>query len=305
MRFKKLFLPLGIILAIVISLIEPMPGIIIGEYRGISISVILIFLVYGYTNDFLKLRLDRVLILVLVLGAVISLLIGPLVGLLISTLLLPGYAVLGLMVASCMPPTLSSGAVLTDHADGNTLLAILLTVFINILAILVVPVTIHVFLGSIESVDLSPVNLFFNLLYIVLIPMALGNLLRIINSNYAESFIIEIIPTICVVGAIWICVSKSSASILDMNLHLFLMILSSVIAVHLILMILSFITGALFKFHSRDKKALAFVTSQKTLPIAAFVILTIAPGNTIALITCVVFQVSQILLDSFIASRMS
>jgi len=305
MSFKKLLLPLGIIIAIIFSLIIPYPGILVGKYYGISITVIAIFLVYGYTHDFKKLKRNKNILSILITATVVSLFLGPLLGLAVSYVMLPSYAMVGLIVVSSMPPTLSSGVVLTEVAGGNALLAIIITIFLNIIAIFVIPTTLHFSLGSLDVSGLSPFDLFIKLSIIVLIPLIIGFCIKKISIKHINNYTISLIPTICVILAIWICMSRSATFLKNISMGSLLIIILSIIIVHFLLLIINYTAGTVFKFKSEDKKALVFVGSQKTLPLAAFIVISISSNNPVALVVCVLFQILQILIDSIIAAKVS
>ena len=302
MKYKSYILPVGIIITLIISLITPEPGLYIKNYYAIEISVIAIFLVYGYMYKFDELRPSKNFIKGLISISVINLIIAPILGMNTASLLLSATAGLGLIIMSCMPPTLSSGVVLTEVAGGNVILALIFTIVLNIFALFTIPIMLSIGLKSIYPIDISPMLLFYNLLLIVFLPFAVGKTIRKLTACFINNKILKLIPTLCILLAIWVCMSSSANSIKEIKIIDLLLILISVLIVHGILLFMNYIVGTLFKLDSADVKAMVFVGSQKTLPLAVFVISTLSLPEATALIVCIVFHFIQLFLDSLIAS---
>ena len=91
--------------------------------------------------------------------------------------------------------TLSSGVVITGISRGNTVLALFLTVSLNILGIFTMPFTLDLCLRAAGSVDIDQLALLVKLLCFVLLPFAIGKSVRTIsrksrvspNWNYVNS----------------------------------------------------------------------------------------------------------------------
>ncbi len=305
MKIKKYILPTGIILALIISLIYPSIGILLKSLNGVELSVIAIFLTYGYTQNFREFNYGYDFIKGLIIVLITSLIIGPLLGLLATSFLLFPAAGMGLIVMSSMPPTLSSGVVITETAKGNTILALSLTVSLNLIALFSVPATLSLILSGTNAIEVSPVNLFLKLTILVFIPFILGALIRKAIPKLNNNSYIKLIPTFCIILAIWICMSISSNSLKEINFQTLILILISVLFVHIVLLILNYILAGFTKADLSDRKAIIFLGSQKTLPLAAFILTTLPQINATALVVCIIFHFCQLLLDSIIASFMS
>ena len=305
MKYKNYILPTGIILALIISLVYPQAGIILKQLRGVEISVIVIFLIYGYTHNFREFNYGYGFIKNLLIVLITSLIIAPFIGLVTANLLLYPAAGLGLIVMSSMPPTLSSGVVITETAKGNTILALSLTIALNLIALFSVPATLSLILSSTNAIEISPVDLFIKLLILVFIPFIMGTLIRKSTPKLSSNNYLRLIPIFCIILAIWICMSISSSTLKEINLQTLILIVISVLFVHTILLIINYILGSYIKADLPDKKAIMFLGSQKTLPLAAFILTILPQINATALIVCIIFHFCQLLLDSIIASIMS
>ncbi|HEY5790631.1 MAG TPA: bile acid:sodium symporter, partial [Gammaproteobacteria bacterium] len=154
---QQWFLPVGLVLAIAVALAAPAPGTALNGTGLVLGLVPLIFLVNGYATrlDMLSLRGD--FLRVLLAGGAIGLLLSPFLGLGVAALLgLPAAAALGLVVIASVPPTLSSGVVMTETAGGHTLWAMLLTILLNLAGIFSVPFMLELTLEHGADVSIAP-----------------------------------------------------------------------------------------------------------------------------------------------------
>ena len=71
--FKKLFLPVGILVAVIWSLCAPAAGLFCKEHIGTPAMIIAIFLVSGMQVKFSELKFDRKFIMGLIFGSAFTL----------------------------------------------------------------------------------------------------------------------------------------------------------------------------------------------------------------------------------------
>ena len=131
------FLPVGLLLALIVAVLAPTPGALLQQAGLVPWMVVIIFLVNGYQVDLKKLpRVGRAA-KASVVAIAISLLLSPLIGLAtVSLFELPADVALGLVVMATVPPTLSSGIVMTQVAGGNVPKALFLTILLNLIGVL-------------------------------------------------------------------------------------------------------------------------------------------------------------------------
>jgi sodium/bile acid cotransporter 7 len=302
---KQLFLPIGLILSILFALLLPSGGAFISHNSGLKILVFTIFLVSGYQTATNGLRLDRKLGTLLLTAAVISLGIGPLLGLLTSEILtLSIYPAIGIILMSSMPPTLSSGVVITKVSGGNSTLALLLTISLNLLGICCMPFILDLCLNAVGTIDIDQSALLIKMLFFVLLPFGIGKTLRSLRKRRSIGSFWGYINSSCVIIIVYssLSVSKSAFSGLDAMDYLEILIASA--AVHLSLLAINTQAGKLLQLPPEDKKAMLFVTSQKTLPIALAVLASVQFDTGNAIIVCLVFHFFQLFVDSFLAYAM-
>ena len=131
--FKKLFLPVGMVTAILLSFAYPQIGIGMKKTLGSNLFIVLIFLICGWRTKFGEMKFDRKFLRDFLVCGLMALIISPFIGLGLGKIMrLDDAAILGLIIISCVPPTLSSGIVMAETAGGNVLLAMMMMVRILI-----------------------------------------------------------------------------------------------------------------------------------------------------------------------------
>ncbi|MDP7395339.1 MAG: bile acid:sodium symporter, partial [Lentisphaeria bacterium] len=175
---KKQFLPLGLIVAAIIGITLPAPGIWMSQMPTALVAVTIIFLISGLVlkTDDIKVALGAWT--ATLWGCSSILLVTPAIGVCLAMWIpMDGSLKLGLALFCCMPTTLSSGVVLTTQARGNVAMALLLTVMTNIGGVFVVPFVIVIAIGNMtgdSQIELSATNLLFKLCLVVLVPLMVG-----------------------------------------------------------------------------------------------------------------------------------
>ncbi|WP_339138550.1 MAG: bile acid:sodium symporter [Candidatus Electrothrix sp. GW3-4] len=302
---RQRFLPLGLILAAIFALTLPQAGLLLAEQGGIKLTILIIFLVSGYQTSTAGIPLNKGLLHVFLVAAAISLLLAPLLGLAIGTLLaLPSSLMIGLLIICAAPPTLSSGIVITGLSGGNTVLALLLTISLNLTGILTLPIVLHFCLKASGPVSINQWALFSKMLLLVLLPFLLGKLLRTVLNKQKISAHWGYVNSSCVILAVYISLAMSRQEFFRTGLGEYLAVLYSVALIHLLLLALNTLAAKALRLPSADAKALLFVASQKTLPVSLAVLAGLHQDTGNAVVVCLLFHFSQLLIDSVLASRL-
>ncbi|RUM48046.1 MAG: bile acid:sodium symporter [Desulfocapsa sp.] len=300
---KQLFLPLGLVSAIIVALFLPAGGIFIADNHGLKILVVIIFIVSGYQTGTRGLLLNRGLLFIFPAAALISLIIAPLLGLCIVKLIdLTLFPAMGLLIISAVPPTLSSGIVITDLSGGNTILALFLTVSLNLLGIFTLPFMLNFCLKAVGPVDVDQNALLLKMLFFVLLPFITGKLIRTLLKVHKISANWSYVNSSCVILMVYASLAVSKNIISDVTAGEYGIIFTAVTLLHILLLLINTGSGKLLRLPLPDQKALLFVASQKTLPISIAVLANITCNTGSAIIVCLMFHFMQLLLDSFLAA---
>ena len=302
---KQLFLPLGLIVAGITGFFLPTGGIFIADNNGLKVVIVMIFLVSGYQTGPKALNADTTLLKLFFIAATISLLVAPFLGLLLSSLLnLPLHLTMGLVIMCSVPPTISSGVVITEASRGNATLALFLTISLNLLGIFSMPFVLDYCLKAAGPIDIDQIALLFKMLFLVLLPFIIGKMIRTVLSKKNVSPLWSYLNSSCVIIIAYASFSSSKSAMAGLTLFDFVTILAAVASVHILLLIICSYASKVLQLPSKDKKAMLFVTSQKTLALALAVLASINYDTGNAILVCLMFHFFQLFLDSFLASLM-
>jgi len=300
---KRIFLPTGLLIAISAAFFLPAGGHFISDNFGLKIIVFLIFLVSGYQTGSNGLTLDRKLFILLFTASIISLLLAPLIGIFTSKALgLSLPLAMGLIIISTVPPTISSGVVITEVSGGNTVLALFLTISMNIIGIFTIPFVLDFSLRVTGSIDIDQTALLLKMLFFVLLPFVVGKAIRRFSKKKSVSPLWSYINSSCVILIVYASTASSHSAFTGLTADDFILIFLSVALLHLLLLIINNFAGKQLQLSNADNKAMLFVTSQKTLAIGLAVLANINFDTGSAIIVCLAFHFFQLFADSALAS---
>lgn len=308
--FRKLFLPIGIAVSIAISFIWPEPGIAFkslryGEYlTANNLMIVITFLVCGWNLDVGKTRFDRKFILLFLGGAVMALFISPLLGVGVSRIFrLTALPATGLIVAAAMPPTLSSGIVLTETANGNSLLSILMTVGYNLMSVVTIPLMLALCISSDGNIDTNPVKMFVQLVMLVLLPSVIGFAAGKLAKRKLPPFFTYLSST-AVIMLVWGFFSASCEHFKQHPVSALLQEGAGALVLHLALLLIVWYGSALLKIGKPERKALLFTGVSKTITITITILTIIGATTGAALVPALVYYFVQSIVDSALAGKM-
>ena len=305
MNFKKLFLPVGLILAIAGALLVPGAGTWLKQNNFVPFFVVAIFLISGWKFSLRNAKLNHKFIYSIVLAIIISLFIAPFIG--VATVEVFGFeamAALGIIVTCCVPVTLSSATVITEVAHGNAVWALLMTVIINLTGIFTIPLMLKLSIEEAEGVNISAWKLLVKLILLVLLPFAAGMIARKLTKRKTKAFV-AYIPSICVILTVYAAASASHKLLYKCSFSEILLLTTAVFSIHAILMLIAWPGGKLLKLETPELKALIFISSQKTLPLSISVLALLCENPGAAIISCLLFHFTQLFVDSAIAAKMA
>ncbi len=299
---KQFFLPVGLLLAILAALFLPTGGEFLSANNGIKALIFIIFLVSGYQTGSKGLPLDRKLLHIFLSAAVISLLLAPIMGVLLTLVVnFPPSIAMGIIIIMAMPPTISSGIVITEVSRGNAVLALFITISLNLLAIFTMPFILDLCLKTTGPVDIDQNALLIKMLLLVLLPFAIGKLIRSAGRKTKISSNWSYVNSGCVVLVVYSSLSVSKGSFLNLGAGEYALILAAVALLHLLLLVINNQAGKILCLAVPERKALVLVNSQKTLAMGLAVLASMAIDTGSAIIVCLIFHFLQLFADSFLA----
>lgn len=308
--FRKLFLPLGIAVSIIFAFIFPEPGT---WFKGLNcgsnltmnnLLILIVFLICGWNVDTGNFKFDRKFVIIFCAGAVVTLILSPLLGW--GTAKLFGLAALpatGLIVAAAMPPTLSSGIVLTETANGNELLSILMTVGYNLLSVLSIPLMLALCISSAGEIDTNPLKMFIQLFLLVLVPSMIGFAMQKLSHRKLPP-VFSYLSTLVVILLVWGFFSSSSSHFKQHPFSELLLEGTAAFVLHIAMLVIMWYGAAAMKIGVPERKALLFTGASKTITITITTLNIIGAGSGAALVPALVFYFVQSVIDSTLAAKM-
>lgn len=228
---------------------------------------------------------------------------------------LPEEIALGLGLLSILPTTIASAVTFTSLAGGRTACAICATVFSNLLAVILVPVWVMVYLNTAGSVELPLVPLLGKLALLIVFPMIVGQAIRTAFISAAESAAKWTKPVSSLI-ILFIVYAAIAGSVAGGEFHAFswLELTSLLLATTGLLLLVSglvWFSSVLMKFNSGERLAAFFCASQKSLatglPLAAAIFAAMPDTMSIQsgalLLPLIVFHPIQLVLAALLVER--
>ena len=298
---KRLLLPVGLIVALAVALVFPQPGLWM-EGRTLTLAIIAtIFLINGYQTELHSLVFGKRLLGAFGIAFLISFVGGSLLGAAaVRVIPFPPGVDVGILVMCTMAPTLSSAIVITRESGGNASWAILLTVGLNLVSIVAIPALLKLLLAT-TAVTLPVVSMLVDLLLTVLLPFLVGVSLRS-GIRRAPSPFIALLPTLLIILLSYRSFCSGRGVLLASSASQLLVLAAVVLGIHLLLLCAAIVLTFVFRYALPERKAIAFLSSQKTLPTAIGILSSLGGVSGPAALPCVMFHFLQIVFDSLLAS---
>lgn len=188
-----------------------------------------------------------------IIGVILQFTIMPTLAFLIAKIFhLPPEIAIGVILVGCCPGGTSSN-VMSYLANANVALSVAITSVSTLLAPIVTPALIYLFAN--EWLKVSFLSMFWSVVQVVLIPIAIEFIFQSITKKVAEKTV-AILPNVSVIAISLILASVvggSKEQILKTGLLIFL-----VVIVHNVLgYTIGFILARVFKLERRDQKAVS------------------------------------------------
>jgi predicted Na+-dependent transporter len=305
---RKNLLTIVVGVAVLLAWFAPHAGKAISSSLFVSWLIALTFVCQGAGIAAHRFRSIRAYGALLVWGSALSLVVAPVLGwLLAKTLGWPRDLEIGFLLMCCMGPTLVSGIVIAAQSGGEREAATLLTICVNLLSVLAIPIGLSLSIGAGQSID--RVSLLTKLVLVVLLPALAGQALRwrFPSSIARLEGAIAVIPVLLLGAIIYLSLAQHAESLSEVRFAELALIALPALCVHYSLMALGY-GGARGLFSSSRARAtsLAVVASQKTLPVAIAVWThEFARSHPLALLPPIVFHLSQVYGDSILAGPWS
>lgn len=215
----------------------------------------------------------------------------------------------GLIVAAAAPCTLASAAVWTRRAGGDDSVAILVTIVTNAFCFLITPFWVFLLIGdaseTLGQVDFS--GTIWKLLFLVVLPMGLAQLLRLVRpiadwstrQKQGLGVVAQIgILIVVLIGSIATAIRVEETGGGSSGQVVAVILMTAVI--HLVVLTIGMLLARFLGYTRESQIAVGFAGSQKTLMVG----LSTAMELGVSIIPIVAFHTVQLILDTMIADRL-
>lgn len=279
----------------------------VGSLSFSDLSVIVIFFVNGLQIRFTGAR-DRDLLRAIVIVLGLNLVVAPtLGGLAVRLLDLPLGLAVALALMASVPTTMSTAAVIAINVGGDRLWALALTITTVLLGSVTAPLAVSWILSA--EVSISPWPILGQVMMIVMLPIAVGVLVRKTLLPKSPPWLTPI-PSLAVLGVVWVTMSNNSEAAAQMSLALVAAMVVMAVVGHGFLLAAASVPAA--RMPTEQAMPVLFVASQKTLPLALTILVilqdsvpAIAAVAAVATVGCVVWHFLQVFADSLLSQRLA
>lgn len=191
---------------------------------------------------------------------------------------LPAGIELGMILVACCPGGAISNFV-THLSYGNTALSISMTAMASALAIFLLPLN-FVFWSAInpntallmKSIEVSGISLFFNLFWVLAIPLIIGLTLKqkLPKASIILHKILKVTSILALIAFIFIAIIKNQAAF---TAH-FILIFTIVLVHNAVALLLGFSAGKFSKLSIRDTKAITIEVGMQNSSLAIAIVFT-------------------------------
>ena len=242
------------------------------RYEVLTVGLILSFLLTGLTLESRVMVDGMGSIKGLSAAVVSSLFLYPVVAWILSSPLPYPELVVGCCILATAPSTISSGTILTAYAGGNVALSVFICIVTHFVGVFTIPILLNLLLGTGVGVELPVLSILSGLVLKVLVPLAIGQLLRPYVGRYTKKFSapISFFQSLLILFMVMTAVASSAERLNQMAG--FLIIVALLVGVlHLVMVLLNYIQARALKLDHETLVAFTIHTPQKTLAVSFLV----------------------------------
>lgn len=298
---------IGIAIVVVLAFNFPVIGEKIKQWHLLKTGIFIAFLITGLTLETKAIADEIRNIKVLSAAIISSLVLFPIITFLLANIFYKNTLdfVVGACIIATAPATVASGTVLTAISRGNIPLSLFICIASNFVAIFSIPFSLNLLLQFSQNMDLPVFAMIKSLILIVLIPVIVGQLLRMRLKHLVAPYrkLFSIFAQLIVLLIIFNAVSSSTSKISQMGYKI-IFVFAFMILLHTIILLLNFGLSRLMRLNMPSMAAFTIHTSQKTLTVSYIVWAGyFASDLPLALIPPIAYHLTQMIMDTFLAHR--
>jgi solute carrier family 10 (sodium/bile acid cotransporter), member 7 len=301
----------GVCLVTLLTLVNPagviLPlGEMLASHHGNELCLVLIFLLSGVDLDAGQVREAFADWPGLLLALAAIFILAPALAWGLSLIAPTPDIALGLILAGVVSTTQASGIVMAAAAGGRAAHALLITVAGNVVCVVTIPFTLALLAtGGAVAVRLPWLEMMLKLGLLILLPLLAGMAVRPLLANavarlpfkpsHANRLVILVI--------LFIGLSRGRENILGQGTQM-LWVAGLAVVLHLLKAGLLWGILQALRWGPGRRESIFFMGIQKTLPQAIWLQSTYFAPHGMALVVCVVYHITQLVIDSWFVGRL-
>ena len=274
------------------------------EYKVVDTFILLAFFFTGLTLDTSRILEQLTNYKVMAASLLSSLLLSTALAFAVGKTLVhdPDFFV-GMMIIGAAPVTVASGSVMTAIALGNVPMSLFICVISNLASLISIPFVLQMFLSLSEGIKLPVWDLLSKLLFTLLLPTLVGQLVRLKLKDKVDPYLgyISIFMQFAVVLIVFNAAGASSSRIMNAGGDL-VWVLAVMLLLHVLILMMNYGISRLLSLDRAATSAFTIHNSQKTLTIS-YVVWTgfFAVQYPMALIPGIAYHLLQMVVDTIVA----
>ncbi|NCC25699.1 MAG: hypothetical protein EOM25_10975 [Deltaproteobacteria bacterium] len=213
---------------------------------------------------------------------------------------------IGFLLMASFPNSLEAAMAMSASAGGDPLTAVILLTALNIIGLVSIPLNLSIWIGAESSV--SEWEVLRSMLFYLFGPIAIGQLLRRFFPGLPDRMtrINHYLPMACITGLVYLSCSKEAHLLRELRLHDLFQVVAPSVLLHSVMFGLAWLAARKWlRLEKGAGRSFMIITSEKPMSLSvALWAVTYAQHHPLAIFPIVAFYVSQIVIDSFIVSRM-
>ncbi len=304
---QRNLLLLLIISAIGLALYIPAPKALMDKLNINVILVAAIFISQGISMDLSRAHKATSYLKMITGAALIAVVAYPFLAWVMTLLFgLSSDLKVGFLLMASFPSSLEAAMAMSASAGGDPLTAIILMASLNIIGLVSIPLNLSVWLGA-ES-HISEWQVLYELITYLFVPIVLGQVLRRFFPSLPGKMrrANHYLPMLCIAALVYISCSQEVDLFRELKLHDFLHIMAPCLVLHLSMFGIAFLAAKMWlRLGKTSGRSFMLITSIKPMSLSvALWAVTYAEHHPLAIFPIIVFYVSQMVVDSFIVSKM-
>ncbi len=298
---------LAIVVAIILAIELPIPTTKAKHFDINTIFVALIFISQGMKIDFSQAGKLTKYIKLLLGGAVVAIVAYPIMAFVMAYVFnLTADHKVGFLLMCSFPNSLEAAMAMAASAGGDPLTAILLLTGLNVFGLVSIPLNLSIWLGADSPV--SEIEILEKLVFYLFLPVGIGQIIRRISPCFVSKMtaVNRYLPMFCITALVYLSCSKESELLRAITLHDIIAIVTPSVLLHVMMLGLAMVVAKRWLgLDKQQERSFILITSEKPMSLSvALWSLSYADHYPLAIFPIIVFYVGQIVVDSFLISKM-